>query len=98
MTTKNTTTPTGFEMWEGYTKSYTDLLLETTQKTFDQSLALSERMAGMWLDTAKKAQELAQSTALKETEAAFQMAEAAQTQMKTASDRFAKMVKEYSVN
>ena len=93
MTTKNTTPNTGFETWE-VTKTYTDFVLETTQKTFDQSLALTEKMTGLWLDGAKKAQELA----VKQTETAFQMAEAAQTQMKSASDRWVKMVQDFSAN
>jgi len=92
MTTKKTETQTGFEMFEESTKTYTDFLFETTQKSFDQALAMSEKMAGMWLDTAKKAQELA----VQQTEAAFQMAESAQTQVKTASDRWVKMTKDFS--
>jgi hypothetical protein len=96
MTTKKTETQTGFEMFEETTKTYTDFLFETIQKSFDQALAMSEKMAGTWLESAKKAQELAQTTAVKQTEAAFQMAEAAQTQMKTASDRWVKMAQDFS--
>ena len=92
MTTQ--TTPTGFEMFEETTKTYTNFLFETTQKSFEQALAMSEKMTGMWLENAKKAQEVA----LKQTESALQMAEAAQAQMKTASDRWVKMTKDYSAN
>lgn len=94
MTTKKTETQTGFEMFEENTKTYTDFVFETTQKSFDQALAMSEKLAGMWLDNAKKAQDLT----VKQTEAALQMAEAAQTQMKTASDRWVKMTKDFSAN
>ena len=94
MTTKKTETQTGFEMFEETTKTYTDFLFETTQKSFEQALALNEKMAGLWLDTAKKAQELT----LKQTESALQMAEAAQAQMKTSSDRWVKMTKDFSAN
>ncbi|NUM46190.1 MAG: hypothetical protein HUU38_15925 [Anaerolineales bacterium] len=90
--------PTGFEMFEETTKTYTNFLFETTQKSFEQALAMSEKMTGMWLENAKKAQEMVQSTALKQTESALQMAEAAQAQMKTASDRWVKMTKDYSAN
>ncbi|HNB50992.1 MAG TPA: hypothetical protein PK530_03570 [Anaerolineales bacterium] len=92
MTTQ--TTPTGFEMFEETTKTYTNFLFETTQKSFEQALAMSEKMTGMWLENAKKAQEVA----LKQTESALQMVEAAQAQMKTASDRWVKMTKDYSAN
>ncbi|MCB9135558.1 MAG: hypothetical protein H6636_09030 [Anaerolineales bacterium] len=94
MTTKKNETQTGFETFEETTKTYTDFLFETTQKSFEQALAMSEKMTGMWLENAKKAQELT----VKQTEAALQMAEAAQTQMKTASDRWVKMTKDFSAN
>jgi len=94
MTTNKTETQTGFEILEENTKTYTDFLFEATQKSFDQALAMSGKVAGLWLDAAKKGQELT----LKQTEAAFEMAEAAQAQMKTASDRMVKMMKDFSAN
>jgi hypothetical protein len=94
MTTKKTEVQPPFQVWEDYAKTYSDFVVETTQKTFDQTLALSEKVAGMWLDNARKAQELT----LKESEAALKLAEKAQTQMKTASDRWVKMVKDFSIN
>ena len=94
MTTKNNTQPAGFETWEKQAKSFADTMLETTRQGLQQTIAMSERMAELWLDAARKAQELS----LKETEAALALAEDVQSQWKTASDRMTKMVKEFSAN
>lgn len=94
MATKKAQKPTNVEMLEDYTKSYTDFLFETTQSAFDQTLALSERMMGMWMGSLKKAQELS----IKESEAAFEMAETLQTQLKDNSEKVVNMMKDFSTN
>jgi hypothetical protein len=93
-TPKKTETPEPLKMWEDYSKSYTDMVVEMTQRSFDQSLALSEQIAGIWMDAAKKTQDLM----MKETEAAMKLAEETQAQMKTASDKVMEMTKNFSAN
>jgi len=69
--------------WEEVTRTAADQLIEATQKSFEAALAMQERMTGMWMENLKKLQELS----LKETETAFEMAEALQDQMKAAAER-----------
>jgi hypothetical protein len=94
MTTKKNDTQTAFEMWEQYSKSYTDFMFQATRKAFDQSIALGERMSGMWLDAARKTQ----AFVLHESETALKMAQEAQAQAKTAADRWVKMGEQFSAN
>jgi len=92
--TKNNEMPFDFkaslENWEEATRTTTDQLIEATQASFDHVLALQERMVGMWMDNLKKMQELT----IKESEAAFEMAESFQEQIKAAAERTTKMVQE----
>ncbi len=89
--TKKTETLPNFqemiENWDSMTSEASEQLLEATQKSFDQALAMHERMVGMWLDNLQKLQNLS----LKESEAAFKAAEAFQAQVKEVAERTSKM-------
>jgi Cdc6-like AAA superfamily ATPase len=99
MTTKTPKTPKtqmpqdfqeAIESWEEVTNATADQLLVTAQKSFDQAMALQERMMNMWLDSFKRLQDLS----IRESEAAYEVAEKLQDQMKAAAERASKMMTE----
>ena len=95
MTTKKTEMPTNtFQIWDEYAKTYSDMIVEMTRRNLDQSLAVSEQIAGIWMDAARKAQTMI----VKESEAALKLAETTREQVKTASDKVAKMMGDFSAN
>jgi hypothetical protein len=93
-TTTKTTTQTPIQSWDEYANTYTDMIVEITRRSLDQSLTLSEQIAGVWMDAARKSQAMI----VKESKAALKMAEEARDQVKATSDKVAKMMGEFSAN
>lgn len=96
MTTKKTQTQTQTpaQMWEEYAQSYSDAIVEMTRRNMDQAITMSEQIAGIWMDAARKTQAML----VKESEAALKLAEEAREQAKATSDKVAKMMGQFSAN
>lgn len=74
------------DMWQEYTQTYADVVLQATEQSFKQSLAFRENMDKIVTDSFKKAQALSQE----ERQFGVEMAELFKTQAQAAS--------EYAVN
>ena len=83
-----------FRIWDEYTRTYSDMIVEMTRRSMDQTLAVSEQIAGIWMDAARKTQTLL----VKESEAALKLAEQTREQVKATSDKVAKMMGDFSAN
>ena len=77
----------GFEIWQGFTQTYINFVLEATQQTLGQSLAFRESLDTIAANNFKKAQALS----LKERQLAVDAAELFQAQAQAPSEYAAKM-------
>jgi hypothetical protein len=94
MPAKKTETPTPFQIWDETARTYSERLFEMTRRNIDQTLAMNEKISEMWIDAAAKTQALA----VKQTEAALELAETTREQVKTASEKITRMMGEFSTN
>ncbi len=88
MATKKTVND-GFDAWQEYAQSYTDLVVEATQRTVDSTLAFRQRLGQVVADATKKAQDLS----AQEQEIWLGAAEAFQAQAQSATERIAQLYK-----
>lgn len=93
-TTTETNTQTAFQIWDETTRTYSDTIVEMTRRSLDTSLAMSEQIAAIWMDAARKTQALI----AKESETALKLAGEAREQAKATSDKVAKMMGDFSAN
>ncbi len=77
----------GFDLWQQYSQSYFDFVIEATQQNLEQSLAFREKMGKSLDSSLKKAEELMMA----EQELILEASEAFQAQIQASSERFAKL-------
>lgn len=85
--TNQETVKKSFEMWQGYTEGYANVVLQATEQSFKQSLAFRENMDKIVTDSFKKAQTLS----VEERQFGVEMAELVQNQAQAVSEYAIKM-------